>query len=130
MKVLSAPLDKNNLIDSLNAKITDNQHLPNELKLNDALLATVLLTKLPPRFNSLRDIVIDKDDLPTPKQLITKVRNTIEFESIKPSNHPNQPIAFAALGPYCFNCANQYDPSLDTCIKAFVRLLALRVPRA
>ena len=110
MKVLSTPLNPNKLIDSLNSKVTDNQNLPRELRLNDSLLAILLLVKLPQEFRGLRDIVIDKELLPSPKQLISKVKNTLEFQSIDSNGNGHQPVAFAFVGKsskYCFNCATQ-----------------------
>ena len=110
MKVLSTPLNQNKLIESLNSKVTDNQNLPRELRLNDSLLAILLLVKLPQEFRGLRDIVIDKELLPTPKQLISKVKNTIEFQSIDSDGYDRRPTAFAFAGKpskYCFNCATQ-----------------------
>ena len=66
---------------------------------------TFILAMLPEDFNNIINVIIDKDGLPSPKDLIDKVKNAMRF-------HPTPPTA-SAYNIYAKggNCLNYNSPS-------------------
>ena len=87
-----------------------NASLPDSCKLPDAALATFILMLLPANLNTVRDIIVERDALPTISELEMKVKNVLIMQS-KPrlamNDTSGSAMAFASRkgsGPFCCNC--------------------------
>jgi len=49
--------------------ISDNNSLKKDMQLPDKIVACLIIAKLPAAFGTIRDIIIEKDELPDPKEL-------------------------------------------------------------
>ena len=106
MSVLTTPID-GDVIASMNAKISDNASLPEHLSLKASILTVLLLVKLPDEFATLKAVVVEKDTLPTVKELVTSVTKSTQLAKI--SGTPmNSHASFAFVrnnhSKVCFNC--------------------------
>ena len=106
--VISTPLATDDIIKSINDKVKKNKNLKGEFHLNDVILTTLLLIQLPANYNTLRDIIVEKDNLPSIKDFVTKIKNT---KSMAAANNPSgeeHAVFFTARknvnNMMCFNC--------------------------
>ena len=76
MDVLTTPLD-GDIIESINKKISANNSLPKDLKLKDAILTVLVMVKLPTEYSTLKSVLVEKDTLPTCKELVMSVTKSI-----------------------------------------------------
>jgi len=103
--IIKKPLDTQNIINDMQAKIAANAGLPGNLVLPPDILTVTLLLGLPQSLATLKDIVIERDALPTVQQLIAKVKSNMEFNKTQSTNGD---MAFAFVkstrGKFCYNC--------------------------
>ena len=111
--LLTKPLDPEAVPASIRAKIALNAKLPTDLKLPPQVMSVLTLIQLPDQFTQLRDIVIERDSVPSVTDLVTKVENMHTMQSAA-SSAPRPPgtIMLSAGGTYadaakkkqCVNC--------------------------
>ena len=80
MDVLT-PLD-GDIIESINKKISANNSLPKDLKLKDAILTVLVMVKLPTEYSTLKSVLVEKDALPTCKELVMSVTKSIRLAKV------------------------------------------------
>ena len=94
----------------LDAKKALNDTLPDNIKLSEDSLAILMLCFFPQDLSSLRDIIIEKDTIPTMEALAEKVSNTTIVTSAtgKIAASRSGAFAFASTNSskFCFNCDN------------------------
>jgi hypothetical protein len=109
------------VVSGIETKIDLNAALPPAMKLSDEILEAVILTKMPADLRHVRDIVVDKDQLPSIDQLRVKVKNAVRFytpEAVTPPAH-----TYVQSAPYrygakkCVNC-NSLKHERRACDKA------------
>ena len=93
----------------LEAKKALNDTLPDNVKLPDDALTILVLCFLPSELNSLREIIIEKQNIPTIAELCEKVSNTVSVSEATNKLGVKHHSAFAFInnnssGKFCFNC--------------------------
>jgi hypothetical protein len=111
IKIITEPLDQDDkIINCISQKVADNASLATNIKLPEPILSVILMTKLPDEiFGTLKDIIIEKDTIPTLQELQTKVKATMDYKNLgSSSSSSGTHSAFAFLktqgNKYCFNC--------------------------
>jgi hypothetical protein len=103
MNIFKKPLGEN-LQEDIQSKISENAGLPEDIKLSEGALTVLLLVMFPPSMNHLRDIIIERDELPDLHELRTKVTNTLHFSEAVDSTNPSH-TSFAVIPKsFCFKC--------------------------
>ena len=106
MNIIKKPLDTTDIIGDMQSKIAANAGLPSNLVLPSDILTVTLLLGLPQSLAALKDIVIERDSLPTTQQLIAKVKSSMEVSKTQ-SNTSDMAFVFAKHHrgkPFCYNC--------------------------
>ena len=106
VNIIKKPLDTTDIIGDMQSKIAANAGLPSNLVLPSDILTVTLLLGLPQSLAALKDIVIERDSLPTTQQLIAKVKSSMEVSKTQ-SNTSDMAFIFAKHHrgkPFCYNC--------------------------
>jgi hypothetical protein len=92
--------------------IADNNSLKKEMQLPDRIVACLIIAKLPAAFGTLRDIIIEKDELPDPKELLVKIENRQRIVNPEDYDSPTPTALLAAAGTpdnkSCLNCGGDH----------------------
>jgi hypothetical protein len=116
MNILKKPVDADDLKASIGATIAKNALLPAELKLTESAMVVLILLNLPESFSTLRQIVIERDTLPSLSELQAKVSNIMSFGNSQIGEMGSEKASFALahtnnaynantrLTKPCFNC--------------------------
>ena len=93
------------------AIVSANNALADDVRLPDKVIATLILIKLPHEHTALRDIVIERDELPTSKALIEKLKQRNTFAPTTSETTGIGPVTLAAMQDkstrVCFNCGEK-----------------------
>ena len=121
--IISTPIETEDVVKSINEKIKKNKTLQGDYKLNETILATVILIKIPQEFKTVRDIVVEKDKLPSVKELVGKIQNNIQMTAVTSNSDTNgfanKDGAFFNIqrnsrnSAQCFNCDKNGHVSKD-----------------
>ena len=106
MNIIKKPLDTSDIISDMQSKIAANAGLPTNLVLPPDIMTVTLLLGLPQSLATLKDIVIERDSLPTTQELIAKVKSNMEFTQTQ-STSGDMVFAFVKHNrgkPFCYNC--------------------------
>ena len=96
----------------LDMKIAQNHSLHKDLQLPEPVLVVRMLCMLPPDLNNLRDLIVERDAIPTPTELCEKVQNQGAVAGASSmtgkSRHGALASAFSfaaeTRNKFCFNC--------------------------
>jgi hypothetical protein len=103
MDIFKKPMGEN-LQDDLQAKISENAGLPDGIKLPDGALTVLLLVMFPPSLHHLRDIIVERDELPDLQELRNKVTNAMHFADAVDSATPHHSSFATIPNAFCFKC--------------------------
>jgi hypothetical protein len=95
MAIITEPIGAE-VVKGVEAKIDLNNTLNSDLKLTDNVLAALVLTKMPVDLRHLRDIIVEKDELPTMENLLLKIKNAMLFATPTPTPPPVHSYAMMA----------------------------------
>jgi len=73
-------------------------------KFSDKLLATLIISKLPDKCDTMRQILVERETVPTCNEIVQKlVQNAILASSVEVPSHR---VSLTAIAPHqvCFNC--------------------------
>jgi hypothetical protein len=103
-------IDENDVVGGVNAKMSKNNSLPDDLRIPDKTLAALILLFLPASYNNLKERAVHDDTLPTSINLRVKVTNQIEYNSASETILAKSISTALAFTPQavnkrvCYNC--------------------------
>ena len=106
LSIFQENLVEGNIVAGIEEKIAANDALPDKVKLEDSVLAILILAKLPPDLTNLVDIIIERDVMPSSDEIRDKVYNQISMHNTK-SKQIHTAFAFVQKKGFCFNCDTQ-----------------------
>ena len=106
-KIITASIGSNTHVDA-SAIVSTNASLADDVRLTDRVISTIILSKLPMEHVTLRDIVIERDELPTTKALLEKIKQRTTFATTR--GETSAPVTLTARNmstSICFNCGER-----------------------
>jgi len=120
MDILTTPLD-GDIIESINKKISANNSLPKDLKLKDAILTVLIMVKLPTEYSTHKSVLVEKDALPTCKELVMSVTKSNQLAKVSGTpmiEHASFAFVRNQGSKVCYNCDdNSGNHFHNTCTK-------------
>ena len=104
---------------SLQNLLSENNTLLGDFHLNPIIIAALMLAKLPPSLESVRDLGIQQPNLPSPQAIISQVKTSVQFKkaAVAAASSKNvfaiassKPLHPPSRNALCFNCDTTDHP--------------------